>query len=167
MLIASPKLVRGFGRLFIPCRPVNHLWYVVPRHNRIKSIFFQTTNKELVYRFNCRTGRQEIHVLKVGRSIQGTRRKGRNVSIFAKHLKDLLLPDCIFKGTVSFLLPLGFHVAESNISTNFIYIYFQIVFENNVDVSSAFAEIVKLYSTGRLYPEVFRFHGGNLKGSIF
>jgi hypothetical protein len=97
---------------------------------------FVTTNKELVYRYNCKKLRQEIYLLKIGRSINGIRKREKTLNIFAESLADLHLPpQCIFKGAITF--------------------------ESNVDISSAFSEILQLFSHGRICPEIFRFNGGS------
>uniref|UniRef100_A0AC34G1T4 F-box domain-containing protein n=1 Tax=Panagrolaimus sp. ES5 TaxID=591445 RepID=A0AC34G1T4_9BILA len=99
---------------------------------------FVTTNKELVYRWNCKKYRQEIHVLKIGRSINKIREK----PFFAESLEDLSLPPhCIFNGAITF--------------------------ESNVDISAAFSEILQLSANGRISPEILRFNGGSFpKGSL-
>lgn len=81
---------------------------------------FQTTNKELVYRYNCKKLRQEIHVLKIGRSINGIRKREKTFSFYAETLEELLLPpQCIFKGAVSCITLWNLCALVMSISDNF------------------------------------------------
>ncbi|KAE9547940.1 hypothetical protein FO519_008849 [Halicephalobus sp. NKZ332] len=96
-------------------------------------------NKELVYRYNCRLDKVEIHVLKIGRSISGVTRKSdnnniRSFNLVAENLEELLVDGIVFRGAI--------------------------IFENNVDVASAVDEILEFHSRGQLLPKTLRFHGG-------